>query len=152
MRLDPVDLEILQHKVQAIAEEMAITLSRTARSTYVKDAADFATALATPADKFFAYPAAMGVSGFLDLDLATAIQAVPDLAPGDVIITNAPYRSGGLSTHMPDLQLIRPWFHDGNIEATPGPSSTRPTSAAACRPASRHASPSCSRRACKSRR
>jgi N-methylhydantoinase B len=115
--LHPVLLEILHHKVKAAAEEMAITLARTARSTYVKDAADFATALATPAGKFFAYPEAMGVSGFLDLDCGTAIGAIADLLPGDVIITNHPYTTGGLSTHMPDLQLIKPYFHDGAIIA-----------------------------------
>ena len=115
MRLDPVLLEILQNKVQAVAEEMAITLARTARSTYVKDAADFATALANTDGKFFAYPEAMGVSGFLDLDCGVAIRAIADFEPGDIVITNHPYRTGGLSTHMPDLQLIKPYFHDGEI-------------------------------------
>ena len=115
MKLDPILLEILQTQMQAVAEEMAITLSRTARSTYVKDAADFATALVNKGGKFFAYPANMGVSGFLDLDCSVAISAIADLEPGDVIITNHPYQSGGLSTHMPDLQLIKPYFHDGHI-------------------------------------
>ncbi|MEM0906930.1 MAG: hydantoinase B/oxoprolinase family protein [Pseudomonadota bacterium] len=115
MRLDPVLLEIVQTQVQAVTEEMAITLARTARSTYVKDAADFATALVNPSGKFFAYPAAMGVSGFLDLDCGPAIEAVGSLEPGDVIITNHPYLTGGLSTHMPDLQLIKPYFHEGEI-------------------------------------
>ncbi|MDA0961319.1 MAG: hydantoinase B/oxoprolinase family protein [Proteobacteria bacterium] len=115
MKLDPVLLEILQTQMQAVTEEMAITLARTARSTYVKDAADFATALANLGGKFFCYPARMGVSGFLDLDCGVAIRAIPDLEPGDVIITNHPYLSGGLSTHMPDLQLIKPYYHEGQI-------------------------------------
>ncbi|MEM8665528.1 MAG: hydantoinase B/oxoprolinase family protein, partial [Pseudomonadota bacterium] len=109
--LDPVLLEILSHKLQAVTEEMAITLARTARSTYVKDAADFATALATPGGKFFAYPAALGVSGFMDLDCGPALAAAQPLEPGDVIITNHPYTTGGLSTHMPDLQLLKPVWH-----------------------------------------
>ena len=117
MKLDPVLLEILGHQFKAIAEEMGIALSRTARTTYVKEAADFGTALATPGGKFFAYPTALGVSGFLDLDAGKTLAAVDDLAPGDVIITNHPYESGGLSTHMPDLQLVRPYFHDGHIVA-----------------------------------
>lgn len=117
MKLDPVLLEILGTQFQAVTEEMAITLARTARSTYVKDAADFATALVSPAGKFFAYPAAMGVSGFLDLDCGPTIAAIGKLEPGDVVITNHPYESGGLSTHMPDLQLIKPYFHAGAIVA-----------------------------------
>lgn len=115
MKLDPILLEILYHKVKAATEEMSITLARTARTTYVKEASDFGTALATLGGKFFAYPETLGVSGFLDLDCSVSIAAVPDLEPGDVIITNHPYDSGGLSTHMPDLQLIRPYFHGGKI-------------------------------------
>lgn len=117
MKLDPVLLEILGHQFRAIAEEMGIALSRTARTTYVKEAADFGTALATPEGKFFGYPAALGVSGFLDLDAGAALAGVEDLMPGDVIITNHPYDSGGLSTHMPDLQLVRPYFHDNQLIA-----------------------------------
>ena len=40
MKLDPVLVDIFFHKVTAIAEEMAITLQRTARTTYVKEAGD----------------------------------------------------------------------------------------------------------------
>jgi N-methylhydantoinase B len=115
--MDPILQEILLHKFTAITEEMAITLQRSARTTYVKEAGDFGTALATPDGHFFCYPAVMGVSGFLDSDLGPTIAAVPDLEPGDVIITNHPYDSEGLATHMPDLHLIRPIFHDGRIVA-----------------------------------
>ncbi|WP_075221443.1 hydantoinase B/oxoprolinase family protein [Acuticoccus yangtzensis] len=115
MRLDPVLVEIMSHKVTAIAEEMAIALQRTARTTYVKEAGDFGTALATPDGHFFAYPKVMGVSGFLDSNVGPTLSRVPDLRPGDVVITNHAYLSEGLATHMPDLHLIRPIFHDGTI-------------------------------------
>lgn len=115
MKLDKITLELLHQKLRACTEEMALALSHAARSTYVKDAADFGTALADLDGKFFAYPEALGVSGFLDLDCGTAIAAVGALEPGDVIITNHPYSSGGLATHMPDLQLIKPYFHEGEI-------------------------------------
>lgn len=117
MKLDPVLQEIFLHKFTAITEEMAITLQRSARTTYVKEAGDFGTALATPDGHFFCYPAVMGVSGFLDSDIGPTVARVPDLAPGDVIITNHPYDSEGLATHMPDLHLIRPIFHEGRIIA-----------------------------------
>ena len=68
MRLDPVLLEILRHKLTAVAEEMGITLQRTGRTLYVKETADFGTALADRSGKFFAYPVGIGVSGFVDLD------------------------------------------------------------------------------------
>ncbi|MEM6740473.1 MAG: hydantoinase B/oxoprolinase family protein [Pseudomonadota bacterium] len=115
--IDPVTLEILGHQFRAAAEEMGIALSRTARTTYVREAADFGTALATPKGKFFGYPAALGVSGFLDLDAGPALRAAAPFEEGDVVITNHPYESGGLSSHMPDLQLLRPYFHRGQIVA-----------------------------------
>jgi N-methylhydantoinase B len=117
MKPDPVALEILSHQARAAAEEMAIALMRTARTTYVKEVADFGTAIAGTDGKFFAYPAALGVSPFVDLDLKPALAQVPELADGDVIITNHPFTTGGLASHLPDLQLIRPYFHDGAIVA-----------------------------------
>ena len=117
MKLDPILVEIFFHKVTAIAEEMAITLQRTARTTYVKEAGDFGTALATPDGHFFAYPKVLGVSGFLDSNVAASVRGVKALEPGDVILTNHPYASEGLATHLPDLHLIRPIFHEGRIVA-----------------------------------
>ena len=117
MKLDPVLVEIFFHKVTAITEEMAITLQRTARTTYVKEAGDFGTALATPKGRFFAYPKVMGVSGFLDSNVGPALERIPVLEPGDVVLTNHPFESEGLATHMPDLHLIRPIFYEGCIVA-----------------------------------
>ena len=57
----------------------------------------------------------MGVAGFIDLNCGVAIESVSSLEPGDVIITNHPYFSGGLSTHMPDIQLIKPYFHGDEL-------------------------------------
>ncbi len=117
MTIDTVELEIFFHKVTAVAEEMAITLQRTARTTYVKEAGDYGCALARPEGRFFAYPKTLGVSGFLDSNLAAALSHVPDIEPGDVILTNHPYATDGLSSHMPDLSLIKPIFHDGRVVA-----------------------------------
>lgn len=115
MRTDPVLLEILGNKVTAAAEEMAYTLQRTGRTLYVKETADFGTALANLQGKFFAYPRAVGVSGFIDLDCGPSIAKAGALDPDDVIVTNHPYESEGLATHLPDVHVIQPYFHDGRI-------------------------------------
>jgi len=117
MKLDPVSLEILGNKLTSVAEEMCLTLQRTGRTLYVKETADFCCALAGLDGKFFAYPRALGVSGFVGLDCSASIEAVGPLQPGDVILTNDPYRSRGLATHLPDLQVIEPYFHEGRIAA-----------------------------------
>lgn len=121
MKLDAVTLEILNNKVAAITEEMCLTLQRTGRTLYVKETADFACALAGLDGRFFAYPRSIGVSGFVGLECAPTIEAVVKTAgplePGDVVLTNDPYLSKGLATHLPDLQMIEPYFHDGRIVA-----------------------------------
>ncbi len=117
MPLDPILLEILHNKVQAVAEEMGTTLQRTARTIFVKEAADFATALVGLDGKLFAHPRTNGVSLFVDCDCSSTIEAVPDLEPGDIIVTNDAFTSGGLATYLPDLHLIEPYFHKGQIVA-----------------------------------
>ncbi|PWL19485.1 hydantoinase [Falsochrobactrum shanghaiense] len=117
MTIDPITLEILNNKVSAAAEEMSYTLQRTGRTLFVKETADFATAIADLNGKFFGYPRAIGVSNYMDLDCMPAIRAFDDLAPGDVIMTNHPFESEGLATHLPDLHMIQPYFHNGRIVA-----------------------------------
>ncbi len=117
MKLDPLTLEILGNKLAAASEEMCLTLQRVGRTLYVKETADFACALAGLDGRFFAYPRSIGVSGFVGLDCLPTIKAVGELEPGDVIFTNDPYRSSGLSTHLPDLHVIAPCFHEGRIVA-----------------------------------
>ncbi len=117
MALDSTMLEILRYKTVAAAEEMGLTLVRAARTIYIKEVADFSTAIAGVDGKFFAYPEALGVSAFVDLDLNPSLKAVGPLRPGDVILSNQPYSNGGLSTHLPDLQFIKPYFHGDQIVA-----------------------------------
>lgn len=115
---DTVELEILATKLTSISEEMCLTLQRTSRSLYVRETADFACAIANIDGRFIAYPQAIGVSGFVGLNLLDTIAEVTSheaLYPGDIIIANDPYRTGGLSTHLPDIQMIAPYFHGDEL-------------------------------------
>jgi N-methylhydantoinase B len=113
VRTDPVTLEVLKSYFVAIAEGMGHTLERTSHTTFIKETADFATALATPDGEFFAYPRTIGVTSFLGLDMSAALAAAGPLEPGDVVITNDPFATGGLATHLPDIHLFKPVFHEG---------------------------------------
>jgi N-methylhydantoinase B len=115
--MDPVLTEIMKNRFTAMAEEAATVAYRTAHTTFVKQTQDFQVALAALSGEFFAYPTMTGVTsgsgqsiqGFLDaFDLA-------DLKPGDVLISNDPFRTGGLVTHMMDIHLVRPVFLDGDL-------------------------------------
>jgi N-methylhydantoinase B len=116
MQMDPVTLEIMCRKFGAVADEMTSNLKRASRSVYVKEAGDFGTALVDRDGHVFAYPDSTSVSA-IERPCGPSIREVPDLKPGDVIMTNDPYRSGGLATHLPDLHLIQPYFHSGKIIA-----------------------------------
>jgi N-methylhydantoinase B len=117
MELDSVTLEVLSRKLAAITDEMYFSVQRASRSSYVKEAADFAVALLDVNGEVFAYPPSATFAFLIDTEFKSTIDAVPNLVPGDVIITNDPYTSNGLSTHLPDLHLIMPYFHDGEIVA-----------------------------------
>lgn len=115
-----IDLEIIGAKLGALTEEMCLTLQRTSRSLYVKETADFACAIADRDGNFIAYPNAIGVSGFVGLNVAATVARVVErdpLRPGDVIIANDPFTTGGLSTHLPDVQMIEPYFVGDEIIA-----------------------------------
>ena len=114
---DPALLEIMARKVATVADEMAITLRRTSRSIFVKEAADFGVGVADLKGQMFAWPSATPGTMSMDQPLWGAIQAVPEVEPGDVIITNDAYTSDGLSTHLPDVNLIQPYFHEGRVVA-----------------------------------
>ena len=117
MKLDPITLEILANKVVAATEEMANTLQRTARTLFVKEAADYACTLMGRDGLVMAYPPASGATIFINMDANPTLRCVPDLEPGDVIVTSDPYASGGMVTHTPDITLLAPYFHDGKIVA-----------------------------------
>ncbi len=117
MSVDPVLLEILNNKIAAAADEMYFGLQRASRSIYVKEAADFGTALLDPDGHVFGYPPSATFNFLIDTNFASSMEAVADLAPGDVIVTNDPYLSEGLSTHLPDIHLLRPYFHGDEIVA-----------------------------------
>jgi N-methylhydantoinase B len=114
---DPVGLEVLRHQAQAICEEMSYTLQRTSHTVFVNETADFATGLASLEGELFAYPQSVGVSVMVNANLAVAIEAVGPLEPGDIVITNDPYTSGSLASHLPDTNLFAPVFDDGELVA-----------------------------------
>ena len=86
MKLNPIILEIMGAKVAAVAEEMYFALQRASRSGYVKEAADFATAILDTKGEIFAYPPSATFNFLIDCNYASTIRAMPDVEPGDVII------------------------------------------------------------------
>lgn len=117
--VDKVLLEVMKNRAQAIAEEMAAVVLHTAYTAFVKEAGDFGCCLVSPQGEVFACPIKTGVTLGPGMDLKDTIDYVGlgNFQPGDVIITNDPYTTGGMSTHLPDIFLVKPVFVNGVLLA-----------------------------------
>jgi N-methylhydantoinase B/oxoprolinase/acetone carboxylase alpha subunit len=107
MRSDPFEFEIFKSLFVSIADEMGVTLSRTAFSPNIKERLDFSCALYDARGDTIAQGDHMPVHlGAMPLSVRAAIDAGP-MAPGDMVVLNDPF-SGG--THLPDITLVAPVF------------------------------------------
>jgi N-methylhydantoinase B len=115
--LDPILLEVLKNGFEAIADEMALILMRTAHSPIVRDAMDYSTALCDPGGQTLAQglTTPMHLGSFYDAMRHLTVQYDGRIAPGDVFIGNDPYAASG--QHLPDIYIIKPIFHDGALRA-----------------------------------
>ena len=109
--MDPILLEIYRHRFSGIAEEMGITLRRTACSPNIKERLDFSCAVFDAAGRMVAQAAHIPVHlGAMPRSVEAAMAAVGTWRPGDLVMLNDPYAGG---THLPDITMISPVFvHD----------------------------------------
>lgn len=114
IKIDPVLLSIFSHRFMDIAEQMGNSLQRTSVSVNVKERLDFSCAMFDSEGNLVAnaphLPVHLGSMATCVTEQARMWKG--KLKPGDVIITNHP-SSGG--THLPDITLVTPAFHDGKI-------------------------------------
>jgi N-methylhydantoinase B len=123
MRRDPIELEIFKNLYHSIAEEMGAALCRTAFSPNIKERRDYSCAVFDRAGDVIAMGDHMPVHlGSMPMSVRAAIAAF-ELAAGDVVMLNDPFRGG---THLPDITLVAPVFvEDRSARRYPG--KVRPT-------------------------
>jgi N-methylhydantoinase B len=108
--IDPVALEIAQHRLAGIAEEMGVVLARTALSPNIKERRDLSCALFDERGGLVAQAAHIPVHlGSTPLSVQAALASV-DMRPGDVVMLNDPFAGG---THLPDVTVVAPVFLPG---------------------------------------
>jgi N-methylhydantoinase B len=108
--VDPVGLEIANHRFASIAEEMGVVLGRTALSPNIKERRDYSCALFDARGGLVAQAAHIPVHlGSTPLSVRAVLERMP-LAPGDVAILNDPFAGG---THLPDVTVVAPVFRPG---------------------------------------
>ena len=103
---DPVLLEIFNNLFASIAEQMGVTLQKTSVSTNVKERLDFSCAIFTPTGDLVVNAPHIPVHlGAMSETVKCLLRDVPVMAPGDVYVTNDPFRGG---SHLPDVTVISP--------------------------------------------
>src|SRR4028118_210956 len=106
--MDPITLELYRHRFAGVAEEMGVTLRRTAYSPNIKERLDFSCAVFDGDGRLVAQAAHIPVHlGAMPASVAAALRAFPDWHEGDLVILNDPYAGG---THLPDITMISPVF------------------------------------------
>ena len=112
---DKVFLEILNNRLNGITSEMGHIIHKASFTPFIKEAWDFGQALVTREGEIFSYPRDIGVAFMVASLMDDMIRAIDDYEPGDIVIANDPYTTGALCTHLPDIHLLKPYFHDGEL-------------------------------------
>src|SRR5262245_39712040 len=107
MKPDPVKLEVFKSLYSSVAEEMGISLRRSAFSPNIKERRDYSCAVFNRDGLLIAQGDHMPVHlGSMPMSVHAALEH-RSLEPGDVVVLNDPYAGG---THLPDVTLVAPVF------------------------------------------
>lgn len=113
--LDPVTLAVVYNGLMSVAGEMDLTQERLSFSPIISEAMDRANGIYRPDNGEIVVQGRRGLPifvGVMQATVASLIASGADYRPGDIIIVNDPYFGG---THLMDVKLIKPVFHDGRI-------------------------------------
>jgi len=116
MKVDPITFAVIKSGLDSIADDMAYTVVRIARSEIVKDVMDFSAAICAGDGQMVAQ--AKTIAQHLGA-IPEAMESVlakfgEDLNDGDVVIMNDPYHGG---MHLPDIFMFTPLFFEGKRRA-----------------------------------
>jgi len=107
MQVNPVLLQVFKNRFAAIAEEMGVTLNRTAFSPNIKERRDYSCAIFDRNGDMIAQAAHIPVHlGSMPLSVKAVIESCT-LQAGDMVMLNNPFQGG---THLPDITLVAPVF------------------------------------------
>ncbi|RWD18399.1 MAG: hydantoinase B/oxoprolinase family protein, partial [Mesorhizobium sp.] len=113
---DPIAMEVYNNRLMAIVESMLHILVRSSFSTNVKERRDCSVGL------FDASGRVLAQTDHTPLHLGSTVGAITcllqefpieEIREGDAFMCNDPYVAGG--THLPDITVVSPVFHQGRI-------------------------------------
>lgn len=115
---DPVLTEVVARYLALASEEITATLVALAFSPNIKERSDCSAAI------FDAQGRVVAQANRIPIHLGSMIGAIESIlakypkarmVPGDMFLANDPYNGGG--THLPDLNIVAPVFHAGEVVA-----------------------------------
>jgi N-methylhydantoinase B len=111
---DPATFEIVKNSLYKIAEEMRVVLAKTAYSPLLKSAGDYSCGVFDARGEMVAQGPDLPIhlGSMPDAVRAVVARFASDVHDGDVFVHNDPYFGG---SHLPDVNVIRPAFHDGEL-------------------------------------
>jgi N-methylhydantoinase B len=111
---DPATFEIVKNSLYKIAEEMRVVLAKTAYSPLLKSAGDYSCGVFDARGEMVAQGPDLPIHLGSMPDAVRAVVSVfaGDMHEGDVFLHNDPYFGG---SHLPDMNVVRPAFHDGQL-------------------------------------
>ncbi|HEY8738287.1 MAG TPA: hydantoinase B/oxoprolinase family protein [Candidatus Dormibacteraeota bacterium] len=106
---DPIAFEVVKNGLAALADELAITIVRTAHSQVVRDSLDFSTAICDAEGRVVAQGCGipLHLGAIPDAMQVLGAKFAGDVNPDDVFILNDPDEGG---MHLPDIFIIKPVF------------------------------------------
>ena len=114
-KFDPITFAVIKNGLDAIVDEMAYDVMRTARSEIVKDVMDFSAAICDMSGNMIAQAKTVALHlGAVPEAMGVVLEHYgDDLAPGDAVVLNDPYQGG---MHLPDIFMFMPVFHGPDLQ------------------------------------
>jgi N-methylhydantoinase B len=116
-KMDPITAQVIRSALVSLAEEMKLTLLRTAYSPLIYEVNDFACGLLTSEGETLAQAAGLPIflQSFPSM-IKNGLKTIGkgNFEDGDIIIANSPYTGG---THLSDTAIYMPVFYHGELVA-----------------------------------
>ena len=108
-RVDPITVSVIQHRLEAIVQEMGEAMLRTSYSQILNSSRDFSTALCDADGRLVAQAEHVPIHvGAIPWAVRSVQEFFGDrVRPGDVYLLNDPYHG---NNHLPDLTAFVPVF------------------------------------------
>ncbi len=118
---DAITVEVIRCFLETVADEMSLTMKRTAVTPIFSESSDFSCAVMDEHSRLIAQalrtaslPVHMGAMKFSVESVLGAFAG--DIHDGDVFLINDPYHGG---SHIPDLTMVMPVYFEGELVLFP---------------------------------